>query len=47
MVWVKWKLVLVYLEIVSVSAQDRCTVCAECAIGLFLAHPMKLLGAVG
>ena len=31
--WVKWKLVSVYLEIVSVSAQDRCTVCAERAIG--------------
>ena len=33
MVWVKWKLVSVYLEIVSVSAQDRCTVCVERAIG--------------
>ena len=31
--WVKWKLVSVYLEIVLVSAQDRCTVCAERAIG--------------
>ena len=31
--WVKRKLVSVYLEIVSVSAQDRCTVCAERATG--------------
>jgi hypothetical protein len=25
----KWKLVLVYLEIVLILMQDRCTVCAE------------------
>ena len=31
--WVKWKLVSVYLEIVLVSAQDRCMVCAKSAIG--------------
>jgi hypothetical protein len=27
------KLILVYLEIVLISTQDRCTVCAECTIG--------------
>jgi hypothetical protein len=31
--WVKWKLILVHLEIVSISTQERCTVCAERAIG--------------
>jgi hypothetical protein len=31
--WVMWNLVLVYLEIVLVSVQDRCTVCAECSTG--------------
>ena len=30
----KWKYVLVYLEIVLILAQDRCTVCAKCTIGL-------------
>ena len=29
----KWKLVLVHLEIVLILTQDRCTVCAECTIG--------------
>jgi hypothetical protein len=29
----KWKLVLVYLEIVLIVMQDRCTVCAEHTIG--------------
>jgi hypothetical protein len=28
-----WNLVLVYLEIVLVSVQDRCMVCAECSTG--------------
>jgi hypothetical protein len=32
--YVKWKLVSVRLEIVLVSAQNRCTVCAEYTIGL-------------
>jgi hypothetical protein len=32
--YVKWKLNSVRLEIVLVSAQDRCTVCAEHTIGL-------------
>jgi hypothetical protein len=30
----KWKLVLVHLETVIVSVQDRCTVCAKCTIAL-------------
>jgi hypothetical protein len=29
MTWVKWKLVLVHLEIVLISTEDRCTVCDE------------------
>jgi hypothetical protein len=32
--YVKWKLVSVCLEIVLVSAQDRCMVCAECTLGI-------------
>jgi hypothetical protein len=31
---VKWKLVLVCLEIVLISRQDRFTVCAKCTIGV-------------
>ena len=31
--WVKWILVSIHLEIVLVSTQDRSTVCAECTIG--------------
>jgi hypothetical protein len=47
--WVKWKLVLVCLEIMSISTLDRFTVCAERARGsvTFWAHPMELLGDVG
>ena len=30
----KWKLVSVHLEIVSISMQDRRTVCAECTTGM-------------
>ena len=33
MTWVKWKRVLVHFVIVLVSAQVRCTVCAERTIG--------------
>jgi hypothetical protein len=29
----KWKLILVHLEIVLILTQDRCTVCAERTIG--------------
>jgi hypothetical protein len=32
--WVKWKLVLSHLEIVLISALDRCTVCAECTMSM-------------
>ena len=31
--YVKWNLVSVHLEVVLVSAQDMCMVCAECTIG--------------
>jgi hypothetical protein len=43
---VKWKLVLVSLEIVLVSAQDWCIVCAKCGTGMetILTHPMVLQG---
>jgi hypothetical protein len=39
--WVKWKLVLVRLEIVLILTQDRYTVCVKCAIGseIVLATP--------
>ena len=33
MMRLKWKLDLVYLEIVLVLTQDKCTVCAERTIG--------------
>jgi hypothetical protein len=33
MMRLKWKLVLVYLEIVIILTQGRCTVCAEHTIG--------------
>jgi hypothetical protein len=47
--YVKWKLVLVRLETVLVSAQDRCTVCAERTIGsqIILMHPIILKGDMG
>jgi hypothetical protein len=47
--WVKWKQILVSLEIVLILMQDRCTVCAECAIGseIMLGVPEELLGDVG
>jgi hypothetical protein len=32
--WVKWKVVSIHLETMLISTQDRCTVCAECTIGL-------------
>ena len=46
MTWVMWNLVLVHLEIVLVSLQDRCIVCAKHTIRLgFVLHaPMVLLG---
>ena len=44
--WVMWNLVLVWLEVVIVSVQDSCTVCAKCTIGseTFWTHLMVLLG---
>ena len=41
-----WNLVSVCLEIVLVSVQDRCTVCAKRSIGLNIVFntPMVLLG---
>ena len=47
--WVLWNLVLVHLEIVLVSVQDRCTVCAKNTIGskIILVEPVELLGDVG
>jgi hypothetical protein len=43
---IMWNLILVCLQIVLVSVQDRSTVCAKHAIGSksFWAHPMVLLG---
>ena len=45
----KWKLLLVCLEIVLILTQDRCAVCVKHTIGLeiFWTHLMKLLGDVG
>jgi hypothetical protein len=34
MTWVQWKLVLVHLEMMLISMQDRYTVCAKRTIGL-------------
>ena len=44
-----WNLTSFCLEIVLVSVQDRCKVCARCTIGLqiVLTHPMELLGDKG
>ena len=41
-----WKLVSVCLEIVLMSVQDRCTICAKRTIGLNIVFnaPMVLLG---
>jgi hypothetical protein len=45
----KWKLVSVRLEVVLVSAQDRCMVCAERTISseIILGAPMVLLHDIG
>ena len=34
MTWVEWKLILLCLEMVLILAQDMCTVCAECTMGV-------------
>jgi hypothetical protein len=46
---VKWKLVLVRLEIELVLAQDWCAICVKRTIGseIILTHPMVVLGDVG
>ena len=46
MTWVLWNLVLDRLDIVLVSVEDRCMVCAKCTIGSDIAFnaPMVLLG---
>jgi hypothetical protein len=46
---VKWKLISVRLEIVLISAQDRCTICTKYTTGMksFWAHQMELLGVMG
>ena len=46
MTWVLWNLVSDRLEIVLVSVQDRCTLCAKRTIGLDIVFnaPMVLLG---
>jgi hypothetical protein len=33
MTWILWNLVLVHLETVLTSVQNRCMVCAKCTIG--------------
>ena len=45
----KWKLLLVHLEIVLILTQDRYEVCVKLTIGLeiFWTHLMELLGDVG
>jgi hypothetical protein len=45
---VKYKLVSICLKIVLISAQDRCTVCAEYSTGMeiILGNPMVLMGDV-
>ena len=45
----KWWVILVYLEKVLTSTQDRCTVCTRHTIGseISLLHLMVLLGDVG
>ena len=46
MTWVKWNPVSDHFEIVLVSVQDRCTVCAKRTMGLDIVFnaPMALLG---
>jgi hypothetical protein len=41
-----WNLILVHLEIVLLSIQDMCTVCAKRTVGseIIWTHPIVLLG---
>ena len=45
----KWKLILVHLEVVRILTQDGCVVCAEHTIGSknVFKHPTELLGDMG
>jgi hypothetical protein len=36
LMWVMWNLILVHLEMMLVSVQDKCTVCAKHTIGLVI-----------
>ena len=47
--WLKWKLVLVHLEIVQILMQDGCMVCVERTIGskIIFDTPEELIGDVG
>jgi hypothetical protein len=47
--WVLWNLISDYLEIVLVSVQDRCTVCAERTMSskIILDTPEEHLGDMG
>ena len=49
MTWVKCELILLSLETVLISAQDRCTVCAECITGMEIVLAVRdgTLGDVG
>ena len=44
--WVMWNLILIYLETVLVSLQDRCKVCTKHTMAQtsFWTHQMVLLG---
>ena len=46
MTWVMWNLVLIHLEMVLVSLQDRCKVCAKHTMAQksFWTHQIVLLG---
>jgi hypothetical protein len=47
--WVMWNLISVHLDIVLVSVQDRCTVCAERTMSskIILDTPKEHLGEMG
>ena len=49
MTWVKCELILLSLETVLISVQDRCTVCTECSTGMEIVLAVRdgTLGDVG
>ena len=49
MTWVKCELILLSLETVLISAQDRCTVCAKFSMGMEIVLAVRdgTLGDVG